>query len=300
MRRLLDAHGLVARRIAGQNFVVDPNTVRKVVRDAGVGPRDTVLEPGAGLGSLTLALAEVAARVVAVEVDVGLVRALRETVGDRDNVEIVHDDALVADPDALVGGRPARLVANLPYRLATPLVLHALAGHAVDDVFVMVQREVGERWAATRGDEPYSGVSVKLALVATAEVVARVPRTVFLPQPRVDSVTVRLRRRPDALPPDERERVATVVDAAFHQRRKTLRRSLSSLAPPDVVHAAVSRAGVDPGERPERLDAATFVRLAGALDAESGGALSTLPPTRSRRTRGGVREPTSSPRRGAT
>lgn len=259
VRRLLDEHGLAPRRAAGQNFVVDPNTVRKVVRDAGVVPGDVVLEVGPGLGSLTVVLADVARRVVAVEVDAGLAGVLREVVAGRDNVEVVHADALRVDLDALVG-EPARMVANLPYNVATPIVVRALDGDLVRDAFVMVQREVGERWAAHPGDPLYAGISVKLALVADVAVVAAVPRTVFHPVPNVDSVTVRIIRRPDAPPPEERRATVALVEAAFATRRKTLRNTLRGL----VDDATLAAVGIDPSARAEELGPDDFLRLARA------------------------------------
>ena len=144
VRRLLHEHGLAPRKSSGQNFVVDPNTVRRIVEASGVGPADTVLEVGPGLGSLTIPLADAAARVVALEIDAGLVRVLEETFADDANVTIVHGDALRADLAALVDGGPATLVANLPYNVATPIVMRALeAGDAIGEQYVMVQREVG-------------------------------------------------------------------------------------------------------------------------------------------------------------
>jgi 16S rRNA (adenine1518-N6/adenine1519-N6)-dimethyltransferase len=258
-------HGLAPRRAAGQNFVVDPNTVRRIVAAAGLTDDDVVLEVGPGLGSLTVALVDAVARVVAVEIDAGLVGALREVLGERDDLTIVHADALRVDLGGLVDGGPARLVANLPYNVATPIVITAMVDGAFRDAFVMVQREVGERWAARVGDRAYSGVSAKLALVADVRVEFTVPRTVFHPVPHVDSVMVRLVRRADAPSRQEHARVAAVIDAAFSSRRKTLRTALRALAGPDEVERSCRRAGIDPGARAEELDAAAFVRLADAL-----------------------------------
>ncbi|MDP8960647.1 MAG: 16S rRNA (adenine(1518)-N(6)/adenine(1519)-N(6))-dimethyltransferase RsmA [Actinomycetota bacterium] len=269
VRRLLEEHDLALRRSSGQNFVVDPNTVRKIVRDARVGPDDVVLEIGPGLGSLTLALADHARHVVTVEIDAGLVRALRGVLGDRRDVEIVHADALHVDFDELLA-EPGRLIANLPYNVATPIVFRALHSGAITDLFVMVQREVGERWAAHPADALYSGVSVKLRLVADVEVVAVVPRTVFYPIPNVDSVTVRVSRRHDAPLPTERAAIVEVVDLAFAQRRKMLRNSLRSLTDRERLTAAFAAAGIDPSMRPEELPAAAFRRLAVALAEPSG------------------------------
>lgn len=267
IRRLLAEHGLSPRRSAGQNFVVDPNTVRRIVREARIDPGDRVLEIGPGLGSLTLPLADAAAHVLAIEIDAGLVAALTAVLDGRPDVEVVHADALRTDLDAALGGRPARLVANLPYHVATPLVFHALAAASVTDAFVMVQREVGERWAARPGDRRYAGVSLKLALQADVEVALTIPRRVFHPVPNVDSVMVRLTRRDDAPDPATYRRLATLSDTAFAQRRKTLRNTLAGVAPAGVLGAAACEAGVDLGWRAERLDAGQLRRLDAALRA---------------------------------
>jgi 16S rRNA (adenine1518-N6/adenine1519-N6)-dimethyltransferase len=267
IRRLLREHGLAPRRSAGQNFVVDPNTVRRIVAAAGIAPDDVVLEIGPGLGSLTLALADVAAEVVAVEIDAGLADVLRSVMVDHDNVEVVHADALRCDLGTVLRDRAARLVANLPYNVATPLVFHALACPEVRDAFVMVQREVGERWAARPGDRLHAGVSLKLQLLADVEVALTIPRSVFHPAPNVDSVMVRLTRRTDAPPAAEYARLARLIEAAFGQRRKTLRNTLAGVADPDVVAAAAQEAGVDLGARAETLSTADVRRLEAALRA---------------------------------
>ncbi len=270
VRRLLDEHSLAPRRADGQNFVIDPNTVRKVVRDAAITSDDHVLEFGAGLGSLTFALADRAASVVAIELDSGFAEVLRDLVTDREDVRIVHADALDLDLGRLLdeeGHERVRLVANLPYNVATHLVFHALECPRITDAFVMVQREVGQRWQARPGDEQYGAVSVKLALLADVEVVADVPRTVFHPTPNVDSVTVRITRRPDALEGDAYRSVAEVVDAAFATRRKTLRNALGRVHDRDRLDDAFAAAGVDPGARAEALSPNAFRELAAALQA---------------------------------
>ncbi len=264
-QRLLAEHGVAPRKAAGQNFVIDPNTVRKIIRDAQIPEGGTVLEIGPGLGSLTRALLEAADRVVAVEIDSGLARVLAATIED-ERLEIVHADAMQIDLGALVDGGPAILVSNLPYNVATPLVAHALeSGDAFSSMYVMVQKEVGQRWAAGPADKLYAGISVKLALVAHVEVTTSVSRHVFLPVPNVDSVMVRITRRADAPSADVVARVARVVEAGFAQRRKTLRRTLRSIAPLEVVEAACAAAGVDPGARPEELEPEQFVALADAF-----------------------------------
>lgn len=256
---LLDRHGLAPRKQAGQNFVGDPNTVEAIVADVDIGPGDTVLEIGPGLGSLTLPLADAADRVVAIEVDSGLVQALAEVVGGRDDVEVHHADAMEVDLGALVGG-PFRCVANLPYNLATPLVLHVLEDEHAQDAYVMVQKEVGQRWAAAPGDPLYAGVSVKLQLLADVAVARSISRHVFTPRPRVDSVMVHLRRRA-TLDPWVRE----VVDAAFARRRRTLRNTLQAVAEVEAVESALAACGLSHTTRPEELAPARFVELAEAL-----------------------------------
>lgn len=260
---LLARHGLAPRRAAGQNFVVDPNTVARIVAAARIRPDDTVLEIGPGLGSLTLPLARTARRVVAVEIDTGLAAVVADLTAPLGNVEVVVGDALRVDLDAVLG-EDARLVANLPYNVATPLLFTALESSHVVDAYLMVQREVGERWAARVGHPLYGGVSVKVALAAVATVDLTISRHVFLPVPNVDSVMVRVVRRPDARPLAERRRVSAVVDAAFTQRRKTLRNNLRA-AYGDTGVAALEAAGIDPGARAETLDVDDFLRLADAI-----------------------------------
>jgi 16S rRNA (adenine1518-N6/adenine1519-N6)-dimethyltransferase len=274
VRRLLAAHGVHPRKARGQNFVVDPNTVRKVVRDAAVEAGDVVCEVGPGLGSLTLALREAGARVVAVEIDEALAAALAEVVAGDDGVRIVRADALRVDLGAVTeeavrawdaGDATRLLVANLPYNVATPILMEALATRAFARILVMVQKEVGRRWAARPGDELYGAVSVKIAAQADVRIAAQVSRTAFHPVPNVDSVTVRLEPRPWEWPV-AREELFRLVEAGFAQRRKRLRNSLSraDLAPV-AVEEALERAGLDPGARAEELAVPQWVALARAL-----------------------------------
>ena len=265
-RALLDRHGLAMRKRDGQHLLVDPNTVRRIVATARLAPDDVVLEIGPGIGSLTLALAGAVERVVAVEIDAGFVAALADVLADVDGVEVVHADALAIDLAELVDGGPARMVANLPYNIATALTIEGLASGAFSELFVMVQREVGERWAARPGEATYSGVSAKLGVLADVTVELTIPRSVFLPVPNVDSVMVRLVRRADSPDAAGFARFATVIEAAFSQRRKTLRNTLRTLAGPEAVEAAAALAGVDLSDRAEALAPEAFIRLAEALD----------------------------------
>ncbi|MFI5036010.1 MAG: 16S rRNA (adenine(1518)-N(6)/adenine(1519)-N(6))-dimethyltransferase RsmA [Acidimicrobiales bacterium] len=260
---LLHAHGLSPSRALGQNFVVDPNTVRRVARLAGVGPGDLVIEIGAGLGSLTLALVETGARVEALEVDRHLLGPLRGVV-EPHGVVVHHADALRADYDEILRGRTAVVVANLPYNVATPVVLHLLETvPGVTRLLVMVQREVAERLAAAAGEDAYGAVSLRVRYFADARVVGRVAPTVFLPRPRVESALVEIVRRDHvAVNPDVVSEAALfeVVRTSFGHRRKMLRRSLADWATEGVFE----RAGIDPTRRPEELTLEEFARLAAA------------------------------------
>jgi 16S rRNA (adenine1518-N6/adenine1519-N6)-dimethyltransferase len=258
---LLDTHGLRPSRALGQNFVADPNTVRRIARLAGVGAGDRVVEIGAGLGSLTLALAETGASVTAIELDRHLVPVLRSVVAPA-GVTVVEADALRLDWGALLGDDPWSLVANLPYNVATPLVADLLDGvPAITSMLVMVQKEVGERLAASAGDDAYGAVSVKVAYWAEAKVVGKVPPTVFVPQPNVDSALVRIDRRPSpAVDPSlvSAARLFEVVRAGFAHRRKMLRGALAGVVTPEAFEAA----GVRPEARAEELDVHAWGRLA--------------------------------------
>jgi 16S rRNA (adenine1518-N6/adenine1519-N6)-dimethyltransferase len=260
---LLARHDLAPSRALGQNFVVDPNTVRRIVRLAGIGPGDHVVEVGAGLGSLTLELAATGAHVVAIERDRHLMPALREVLEGAGDVDLVEADALTLDWSAALAAAPRWvLVANLPYNVATPLVLDLLDGvPAIERFLVMVQREVGERLAAGPGTKAYGIPSVKVAYWATAEVAGKVSREVFLPKPKVDSVLVRITRRPGG-PATSADpvRLFELVRTGFGHRRKMLRGALAGL----VDAAAFEAAGVEPAARAEELTVEDWGRLAGA------------------------------------
>ena len=263
-RELLARAGTAPRRSLGQNFVVDPNTVRRITRLAGVGPGDRIVEIGAGLGSLTLALAESGAHVVAVETDNRLVPLLREVTDPYDEtVTVVHADARRLDWDGLLEGTGWHLVANLPYNIATSLVLAVLEDvPAVTDLLVMCQKEAAERLAASSGSGAYGAVSVKVAVHADADLVGSVPATVFYPRPDVESALVRITRRTPVLPLELRNEIDRLVTTAFAHRRQMLRRTLRSTF--DDVDATLAEAGIEPTERPERLSPRQWARLAEA------------------------------------
>jgi 16S rRNA (adenine1518-N6/adenine1519-N6)-dimethyltransferase len=258
----------------GQNFVHDANTVRRIVRAAELTPDDVVVEVGPGLGSLTLALLPEVAAVHAVEIDPVLAARLPATVADRapalaDRLVVHTADALrvrAGDFGAadLPAARPTALVANLPYNVAVPVVLHLLAElPGIRRGLVMVQAEVAERLAAAPGSRTYGVPSAKLAWFAAARRAGPVPRAVFWPVPGVDSGLLAFDRREP--PPGDRAAVFAVVDAAFAQRRKVLRSALASWAgSPAAAELALRAAGVDPGARAETLTIADFARIAAA------------------------------------
>jgi 16S rRNA (adenine1518-N6/adenine1519-N6)-dimethyltransferase len=274
---LLDQHGLTASRALGQNFVIDPNTVRRIARLAGVGPGDRVVEVGPGLGSLTLALAETGAAVTAVELDRHLVPVLREVLTEHapaaaDRLTVVQADAMTLDwSELLAGSTHWSLVANLPYNVATPLVLDLLADvPAIERMLVMVQREVAERLAASPGDPAYGIPSVKVTYWADAKVVGTVSADVFLPRPKVTSALVQIVRRPAPAVEADRSVLFSLIDAGFGQRRKMLRRALASRVAPEQFE----QAGVDPTARAEQLELSEWGELARVV-AATGGAAST-------------------------
>ncbi len=258
----------------GQNFVIEPGSVRRIAALAALGPGDVALEVGPGLGSLTLALLEAGpARVVAVEIDPVLAAELPLTVAARaprlaGRLAVVTADALTAGPRDLPAP-PSVLVANLPYNVAVPVLLHLLA--AVPSLargLVMVQAEVADRMCAGPGSRVYGSPSVKLAWYAAARPAGPVPRTVFWPVPNVDSRLVAFTRHDPPVTTATREEVFAVVDAAFGQRRKTLRAALAGWAgSAPEAERLLRAAGIDPGARGESLGVAEFARLAAARDS---------------------------------
>jgi 16S rRNA (adenine1518-N6/adenine1519-N6)-dimethyltransferase len=268
VRRLADRLGIRPTKTLGQNFVHDPNTVRRIVRAAGLEPGEPVLEVGPGLGSLTLALLEAGHPVTAVEIDPVLAQALPATVAERlpgAPLTVVQGDALRLTD---VPGAPTALVANLPYNVAVPVVLHLLARlPALRTGLVMVQAEVADRLAAAPGSRSYGVPSAKVAWFARASRAGAVPRAVFWPVPNVDSGLVRLQRHEPPATTAGRAEVFAVVDAAFAQRRKMLRSALAGWAGSAAAAVEIlQRARVDPTARGETLDIAAFARIAEARE----------------------------------
>ncbi|MDC7120097.1 16S rRNA (adenine(1518)-N(6)/adenine(1519)-N(6))-dimethyltransferase RsmA [Cellulomonas fimi] len=298
IRALAERAGVRPTKTLGQNFVLDAGTVRKIVRQADVGPGERVVEVGPGLGSLTLGLLEADADVVAVEIDPVLARLLPSTVAEhvpgltaeqaddvdgspvvvlrdadgRDRLTVVLRDAL--EVRELPGTPPVALVANLPYNVSVPVLLTFLERFdSLERALVMVQAEVADRLAAPPGSRTYGVPSAKAAWYTHARRTATVGRSVFWPVPNVDSALVRLDRREPPTTTATREDVFAVVDAAFAQRRKMLRPALATLAgSADAAQAALVAAGVDPQARGERLDIEAFARIAERLASPAGAA----------------------------
>ena len=268
INELLINHGLAPRREFGQNFVADANTVRRIARLANVGPTDHVVEIGAGLGSLTTALAETGASVLAVEIDRGIVKVLRDVVAPLARVTVVEGDAQkLSWPDLLSAADAWVLVANLPYNVGTPLVMDLLdTVPQVARMLVMVQREVAERMVAPARSTAYGAISVKVAYWATARIAGYVPATVFVPQPKVESALVEITRRATpavqgVLP----EALFALVRAGFAHRRQMLRRVLDGV----VSVEQFDLAEINPTSRAEELDVFGWGRLAAAVGAGS-------------------------------
>lgn len=268
IRALLGEHGAAPSKALGQHFLADPNTARRIVRLAGLDPGARVLEIGPGVGSLTAALVEAEATVTALELDrhvLPLLAAVLEGTGRPDLVRVVQGDALTVDLDDLVGPDPIACVSNLPYNVATPIVMRILDEvPQVERLLVMVQREVGERMAAPVGGREYGAVSVKIAYHGAARVVGSVAPSVFLPPPRVDSALVRIDRHPHpTVEVPSRTALFALVQAGFAQRRKMLRRALVPHLGDRTV-PVLEAAGVDPAARAETLDLAAWAALARA------------------------------------
>ena len=235
--------------------------------DAGIRPGDRVVEVGAGFGSLTVALAAAGAEVLAVEFDRSLLPALEEVVGQVPSVRIESGDAMRMDWIRILPGRGWKMVSNLPYNIAVPLVAELLEGvSAISSFLVMVQREVGERLAAGPGEAAYGAVSVRVAYRAEAELVRRVPASVFWPRPKVDSVLVRMSRRAEPPVSADPARLFQVVEAGFAERRKTVRNALRRLGlPASDADAALARCGIPSNARAEELSLEDFSNLAEAV-----------------------------------
>lgn len=270
---LVKKHGFKFTKSLGQNFLIDDNIVDKIVAGAGIGPEDKIIEVGPGIGTLTREMASRAQNLMAVEIDKNLIPILEDTLGDYDNVKIVNEDIIKADIRGLIdenlSGGPVKLVANLPYYITTPIIMRFLEENInVTDIVVMVQKEVAERMNAQPGGKDFGALSVAVQYYCDTEIVAKVPRHLFVPQPNVDSIVIALRVRPERkYKVDDEGLYFKVVKAAFGQRRKTLLNSISSMGnlAKDQVKEALEEAGIDPKRRGETLSLDEFAILSNVI-----------------------------------
>ncbi len=272
---LMTEHQLHFNKQFGQNFLIDQNILEKIVRAGKIGPEDTVLEIGPGIGSMTSEMAETARRVITVEIDKKLIPVLNQTLGDYENVEIVNQDFLKTDVLALIGDEktPLKVLANLPYYITTPIIMKLLETPWPDSVDLtrmtfLVQKEVGERICAGPGSKSYGALSVMVQYYADPAVMFTVPASVFMPKPKVDSVVISLQKKTEMpYTPLDKNQFFKVVKGAFQTRRKTLINSLSHNMPygKDVLLDVMEKAGIDPRKRAEQIEGEAFCRLANLL-----------------------------------
>ena len=259
----------------GQNFLIDGHVLDKIIAGAGVTKDDMVLEIGPGIGTMTQYLAEAAGKVVAVEIDRNLLPILQETLADYDNVKVIHADVLSLDLEKLVqeenGGRPIKVVANLPYYITTPIIMALFEQHVpLDNVTVMVQKEVAARMKSGPGSKDYGALSLAVQYYAEPYIVANVPCNCFMPRPNVDSAVIRLTRyeEPPVQVKDEKM-LFKIIRASFNQRRKTLQNGLNNSSElnftKDQIAAAIAEAGFSPSVRGEALTMEQFAKLTDIL-----------------------------------
>ncbi len=273
---LVKKHGFKFTKSLGQNFLIDDNIIDKIVDGAGAGPGDKIIEVGPGIGTLTRELASRADKLMAVEIDRNLIPILADTLGDYKNVKIVNEDIIKADIRGLIDenldGGPVKLVANLPYYITTPIIMRFLEEDInVTDIVVMVQKEVAERMNAQPGGKDFGALSVAVQYYCDTEIVAKVPRHLFVPQPNVDSIVIALRVRPERkYKVDDEALFFRVVKAAFGQRRKTLLNSISSMGTlsKDGVKEALLEAGIDEKRRGETLSLDEFALLSNTIGSK--------------------------------
>lgn len=272
---VLQKYGFVFQKKYGQNFLIDPHVLDKIVAAAGIGPDDFVVEIGPGIGTLTQYLAYAARSVCAVEIDKNLIPILEDTLSDYDNVEVINNDVLKVDLAALAkeknNGRPIKVVANLPYYITTPIIMGLFENHVpVDSITVMVQKEVADRMQTGPGSKDYGALSLAVQYYAEPYIVANVPPNCFIPRPNVGSAVIRLTRyeKPPVQVADKRLMFA-LIRASFNQRRKTLLNGLSNSQElsfsKEAIAAAIADLGLAPAVRGETLSLEQFARLSDRL-----------------------------------
>lgn len=271
---IVDKHGFKFSKSLGQNFLIDDNVIDKIIDGARVKEGDKVIEVGPGIGTLTREMAKRAEKVVAVEIDKNLIPILKETLADFDNTEVVNEDILKVDINKLVdeklSGGPVKLIANLPYYITTPIVMKFLEEDIpVTDIVVMVQKEVADRMNAVPSTKDYGALSVAVQYYCDTEIVAKAPRHMFIPQPKVDSTVIGLHIREEKkYKADNEQLFFKTVKAAFGQRRKTLLNSLSSMGVLDKakIKEVLAEAGIDEKRRGETLSIEEFAHLSNIIN----------------------------------
>ena len=273
--QVLQRHDFHFRKKFGQNFLIDPHVLDKIIEAAGIGKEDFVLEIGPGIGTLTQYLCERAGKVLAVEIDPKLIPILQETLSGYDNIEIIHGDILKQDiqgiADRYNGGRPVKVVANLPYYITTPIIMELFESHVpLANVTVMVQKEVADRMQAQPGTKEYGALSLAVQYYAWPYLAANVPPNCFMPRPAVGSAVIRLdclSRTPVAV--KDEKLMFRLIRASFNQRRKTLQNGLTNSSGLDFskeeIRQAIQAVGLDPAIRGERLGLEQFAALADEL-----------------------------------
>lgn len=271
-REIIDKYGFMFQKRFGQNFLIDGNVVEKIVREAGVTKDDFVLEIGPGIGTMTQLLCENAREVAAVEIDTNLIPILKETLAPYDNVTVINEDILKVDIPALAqeknGGRPIKVVANLPYYITTPIIMGLFESHVpIDSITIMVQREVADRMQVGPGTKDYGALSLAVQYYAKPEIVLNVPPTCFMPRPNVGSAVIRLKKHETCpVQVDDAEFMFRLIRASFNQRRKTLANGLSNSSEltlsKEKIAEAIESLGVSPSIRGEALTLGQFAQLA--------------------------------------
>ena len=271
-REIIEKYGFMFQKRFGQNFLIDGNVVEKIVREAGVTKDDFVLEIGPGIGTMTQLLCENAREVAAVEIDTNLIPILKETLAPYDNVTVINEDILKVDIPALAqeknGGRPIKVVANLPYYITTPIIMGLFESHVpIDSITIMVQREVADRMQVGPGTKDYGALSLAVQYYAKPEIVLNVPPTCFMPRPNVGSAVIRLKKHETCpVQVDDAEFMFRLIRASFNQRRKTLANGLSNSSEltlsKEKIAEAIESLGVSPSIRGEALTLEQFAQLA--------------------------------------
>ena len=276
-RYILDTFGLRAKKKFGQNFLINEQVVRGIAREAQVGPGDLVLEIGPGIGTMTQYLCESARQVIAVEIDTNLIPILKDTLSEYDNVKVINDDILKVDINALAeeynNGKPIKVVANLPYYITTPIIMGLFESHVpIDSITIMVQKEVADRMQAGPGKKDYGALSLAVQYYSHPEIVVNVPPSCFMPQPKVGSSVISLKRyEKPVVDVDDEKLMFKIIRASFNQRRKTLANGLNNFGgmglTKEQIQQSIEALGVPVNVRGEALSLAQFAQLSNIIGA---------------------------------